>query len=372
MAYVATDLTFVERGDFESVCAPYRRRVWRLCRRLLRSEADADDATQDVMLRAYNAWSRFEASADPWPWLATIATNVCRDTGRRRVRAAAHAASVAAETEPTPDAYDDVVVRLRHDLVHDALDAVPATYRASLYLREIEGWSVADIAAARGRSAPAVRSSLMRGRKILATRIEELAKDRKQWPLPAAVPLVANRVRARLSRMREGIDRLAISGMGQLDLAAAGLASAPLRAVSQLAAVVVMVAAGVAAVVTGDGDAAAASGPVAVHAPPASAAIAVAPTAQAAPDAHPAAPAVAAPGIAPTIAVTEPRLEAEGTTATPGVAASPGTAVPGAEDQGVVTFVVGPFQIDCDESWDTGPVRDTACASIGATVTLRD
>src|SRR5207247_8364215 len=71
-------------SGFEEMYRSYRRRVRGLCRSLLRGSADPEDACQDVMIRAYQAWPRFREGAPVWPWLATITTNVCRDSARRK------------------------------------------------------------------------------------------------------------------------------------------------------------------------------------------------------------------------------------------------------------------------------------------------
>jgi len=163
--------------SFEEVYTAYRRRVRGLCRSLLRGTGDPDDACQDVMLRAYLAWPRFRAGSPVWPWLATITANVCRDAARR----SQVATRFAVQETPlvAPDAFDVVAANARARLVRDALDSMPPAYRASLYLREIEGWSLPDIAKARGRSVASVRSTLTRGRRILASKVEELARRRR-------------------------------------------------------------------------------------------------------------------------------------------------------------------------------------------------
>lgn len=221
--------------SFDAAFSAHRARVFGLCRKLLQSREDAEDALQEAMLRAYNAWPRFRTGDDPWPWLATIASNVCRDLGRRTSRAAAYVATIDLDEEYSPDAYEDAARRVRCDLVQEALASVPPRYRTPLYLRDIEGWSVAEIARVRGRTVPSVRSSLTRARKLLATRVEELARARHQWPLPAIAP-IAGRLRTRVARVKAASDRAAVSGWLQIDSAISTFTSVRFATVLHVAA----------------------------------------------------------------------------------------------------------------------------------------
>lgn len=164
--------------------AEHRPRVLGLCRRILGGRASPEDACQEALTRAVAALPRFDARAPMWPWLATIAANVCRDLLRAERPVESLDADLDATATPGPE--EAAMARARATLVHDALASMPTQYQAALYLRDIEGWSYAEIAELGGRSVAAVRTTLMRGRRILASRIERLARERRQWPLAAA------------------------------------------------------------------------------------------------------------------------------------------------------------------------------------------
>lgn len=51
--------------------------VYRRCRSLLRNEADAEEAVQDVFVAALSGWGRFKLVAAPLPWLYGVATRHC-------------------------------------------------------------------------------------------------------------------------------------------------------------------------------------------------------------------------------------------------------------------------------------------------------
>ena len=73
-------------GDFASWMLSEQRRVYSLCRRMLQNPDDADCATQDVFLKAYQALQKEDAKAldDPARWLTRITVNTCLDRLRSK------------------------------------------------------------------------------------------------------------------------------------------------------------------------------------------------------------------------------------------------------------------------------------------------
>lgn len=315
----------------------YARRLKALCVRRLGNEDDAEDAVHETLIKASRAWPSFRDGADPWPWLATIATNVCRDTGRRAARAAA----VALDEEQSSDCFEAVARRARCELVQDALASLPRAYSTALYLRDIEGWSVPEIAVLRGRSIASVRSSLSRSRTMLAKKVEEIARARRQWPLPAAAPVIV-RLRRRASRIKAAADDAALGVWMQLDAAFSVIGSLRVATLLQVAAALLAVT----ALTETAGRAVGGSNVAALEAAPA----------------LPASPAVGlSSGLgqpndganAPPprgLLVTGPaRVDDEGVTETPSVVASPPDSTPLASEDDVY-IVVGPVGVDCSSA----------------------
>src|SRR5689334_12272606 len=115
-----------------------------LCRRRLGPGPDAEDAAHEAMLRAWRSRSSLDESREAWPWLATIAGNVCIDVQRRRATARAYVVPHA----DTPLGPEDLVVRSAHDgLLREALDQLAPARREALLLREVEDWDYGQIAA---------------------------------------------------------------------------------------------------------------------------------------------------------------------------------------------------------------------------------
>lgn len=206
-----------DAGEFGDLYERYQARLVRYCSKRLRGAGDAEDAAHEALLRALVAWSRLDRSVDAWPWLATIAARVCADMRRRSARTVVD----PPPDEPVADVHDLAVARLRASIIDDAIDCLPARYRNPLILKEFAGWSYRDIARLEGTSVASVRSNIMRSRRSLGARVESIARARGQWPLPAVVPGVADRLRARVRSWRHALVRFADPAMVMTGLALA-------------------------------------------------------------------------------------------------------------------------------------------------------
>jgi RNA polymerase sigma-70 factor (ECF subfamily) len=162
------------------------------CYRMLGSAAEADDAVQETLVRAWRALEGFDGRASLRTWLYRIATHVCLDAladRRRRERPVAigPVGTVHDELterprthwlEPIPDAHalpadGDPAERatLRQSIrlaFVAALQRLPPRQRAALLLAEVLGWSATEIADALETSVAAVNSALQRARATLA------------------------------------------------------------------------------------------------------------------------------------------------------------------------------------------------------------
>lgn len=183
---------------FDGMYRQHRAALLAFCRSRLGDAGDAEDACQEAFLRAYRALPRFDRAHRMWPWLATIAANVCTDMHRRK-RPAPLSAVDGDLGERTVDPEIEAEVRAKVNLVGTAIRDLPEAYRRSVYLADLEGWSYDAIARHERKSVASVRSNLMRGRSAFRTRVQALAEERGMWPLSAVLPL---RWRSRLLAWR--------------------------------------------------------------------------------------------------------------------------------------------------------------------------
>lgn len=139
--------------------------------RLTRSREDAEDLAQEAIVRAYEAFDRFDG-ANFKAWLLRIVTNLYINRYRQRQRGP-QIASIDEENMAEPAASeDDVPGRIMFDEllsgeVEDALAKVPDDFRIAVVLSDIEGLSYQEIADATDVPIGTVRSRLARGRAIL-------------------------------------------------------------------------------------------------------------------------------------------------------------------------------------------------------------
>jgi RNA polymerase sigma-70 factor (ECF subfamily) len=158
-AALAGDATALER-----LLAPHERRLYVLCRGMLGHTQDAEDAVQETFLRALTALPRFRGDAPVRAWLFRIALNVCLEWKRsqRPIEPWDAADSLPADV----DSPEEIV--LRQMRVVEALQSLLPRHRAILLLKELEGWSLAEIAAALRWNTDRVKNELSRARRALA------------------------------------------------------------------------------------------------------------------------------------------------------------------------------------------------------------
>ena len=153
-----------ERKRFEECVLPHLDAAFNLARWLLRSREDAEDVTQEAMLRAYRFFSGYRVG-DARAWLLQIVRNCCY-TWLQKNRAGEEITDTMEET--IPDEGDSpetlAIASLDRERLASALESLPAHFREILVLRELEGCSYKEIAAITSRPMGTIMSSLARGR----------------------------------------------------------------------------------------------------------------------------------------------------------------------------------------------------------------
>jgi RNA polymerase sigma factor (sigma-70 family) len=149
----------------------YRARLFAYARQMLSgSRADAEDALQDVFVRAYGALRANDREVSLRAWLYRVAHNRCIDELRRPAPPPPETFELIRPPEHDPIAITERRESLRR-LVAD-VRRLPEQQRSALLMREIGGMSYDDVAAALAVSMPAVKSLLVRARVGLAASAE--------------------------------------------------------------------------------------------------------------------------------------------------------------------------------------------------------
>ena len=153
----------------------YRPRLHAYARQMLGGGADAEDVMQDVFLRAYRALRVDERPVSLRAWLYRVAHNRCIDGLRRPVPEAAAIYDMA--RCPSRDTGAEVERRADLRRLIDDVRRLPDQQRSALLMRELDGMSYADLAAALETSVPAVKSLLVRARIGLVEALEARDAD---------------------------------------------------------------------------------------------------------------------------------------------------------------------------------------------------
>ncbi|MGW2397491.1 sigma-70 family RNA polymerase sigma factor [Kitasatospora sp. NPDC001664] len=178
-------------AEVEQELEGYRRELTGYCYRMLGSAFEAEDAVQETMIRAWRGHRGFEGRAALRTWLYRIATNVCLDALKGRQKRArpmdltgpvpvaeAYGTQLPEVTwiGPVPDAWvlagDPAELAAQRESVRlafvAALQRLAPRQRAVLILREVVGWSAAEVAELLETTVASVNSAMQRARSALA------------------------------------------------------------------------------------------------------------------------------------------------------------------------------------------------------------
>lgn len=148
---------------FEQIIVRYERRVLTLAWRLLGRTEDAQDASQEVFLRAFRFLHRFDQRRPFEPWLMKMTVNVCHDLGRKRQQ---HPGALIDPDmlKSSSDPHGDLQSEEQKKMLYNVLRELPEKERAAVVLRDIEGLSTAEVAEVLGSSEGTVRSQISTAR----------------------------------------------------------------------------------------------------------------------------------------------------------------------------------------------------------------
>jgi len=196
-----TDLVLVQRtvaGDqraYGLLVLKYQRRIQRLIGRMVRDVDLVEDISQETFVRAYRALHQFRGDAQFYTWLYRIAVN----TAKKFLLELKHDPTVSEsflandeedetswrKNELTTDEGPESILAAKEiaAVVNAAMDDLPADLKQAITLREIEGLSYEEIAAAMDCPVGTVRSRIFRAREAISQRVKPLLDKQtgKRW-----------------------------------------------------------------------------------------------------------------------------------------------------------------------------------------------
>ena len=147
-----------DEQEVEATVHSYSNMLFRLCFSFFGNTADAEDATQETMLKYLTSAPPFRDDEHKKAWLLRVASNICKDMLRHRK----HEITLNTEDIQGYCSKDD----LSADIISEVL-RLPWKYRIVIHLFYVEGYKTNEIASLLSVSPAAVRKRLQYGRERL-------------------------------------------------------------------------------------------------------------------------------------------------------------------------------------------------------------
>ncbi len=149
-----------DRAAFGELVSRHQAAVYRVARGILRDPAEAEDATQETFVKAWENLSRFRGESGFFTWLYRIAVNAALMAGRRRPKTVKLV--IDRELPRDPDEGEPTMATLEK-----LLGELPPEARAILILRDLEGLSYREISDTLEVPMGTVESRIFRAREEL-------------------------------------------------------------------------------------------------------------------------------------------------------------------------------------------------------------
>jgi RNA polymerase sigma-70 factor (ECF subfamily) len=165
------------RGDqaaFSQIVELYQKPIFNYVLRMLGDREVAEEVTQDVFLRVHQNLARFSFRAKFTTWLFRIAKNRALDELRSDPRR-----QFRAELDEDTVAVDDAPVERAEtiDAIWRAVEELPADLKTALLLRDVAGFSYAEIMEVASASLPTVKWRIFRARELVAQSVDARRAD---------------------------------------------------------------------------------------------------------------------------------------------------------------------------------------------------
>jgi len=172
----------VKKGDKEAftwLVDTYQDMVYTICLRMLSNEADADEAAQDVFLKAYRSIHNFQEKSKFSTWLYRITYNQCISVIRKKVKIIDLVDEVPEDSisESDMSGLDRLSVEERGRYLKMAIEALPETDAVVVTLFYYDELSLEEIAEVTGLTSSNIRIKLHRSRKKMYKVLTELLKE---------------------------------------------------------------------------------------------------------------------------------------------------------------------------------------------------
>ncbi len=177
----------VQRGDksaFDLLVRKYQHKVVKLVLRYVRNPAEAEDIAQEAFIKAYRALPQFRGDSAFYTWMYRIAINTAKNSLASRDRSPiaydldltdpeeSHSVQSKLQDPDTPEGM--ALTEEIRGIVNSAIEGLPEELKTAIVLRELDGLSYEEIAAAMECPVGTVRSRIFRAREAIDKRLREV------------------------------------------------------------------------------------------------------------------------------------------------------------------------------------------------------
>lgn len=182
----------VQRGDkkaYDLLVLKYQNKIGHLVSRYVHDSHESQDVTQEAFIKAYRGLKNFRGDSAFYTWLYRIAINTAKnhlvtmsrkisDTGVDAADAEQYDSGSALREYATPER--EMVTEQIAQVVQESINALPEELRQAITLREFDGLSYEDIAAAMDCPIGTVRSRIFRAREAIDKNLEPLLDEKRR------------------------------------------------------------------------------------------------------------------------------------------------------------------------------------------------
>lgn len=183
-----------DRSRFEEEAIPYMPRLYPAAFRLTRNHCDAEDLIQETFAKAYLAYNQYSQGTNLKAWLNRILVTTFYSACRKRDREPTQV--LTAEVCEAPDCHDrltrcsrsaelEALDNLTDSGVMQALGNLPDSFKAAVYLADVQGYRYSEIADIMGTPIGTVMSRIHRGRQMLRAKLRSDAASERAAQLTA-------------------------------------------------------------------------------------------------------------------------------------------------------------------------------------------
>ena len=154
----------------------YDKLIYSICLRLVGNRQDAEDLTQDIMLKLFSKLGSFEGRSSFKTWLVRVTRNACKDWLKKKAISKQYADALAREPR------EQSKIEYREDRLIGLLKELSPADREILTLRFVADLSLAEIAETTDRGLSATKMRLYRAIERLETLATDVFGDELQDP----------------------------------------------------------------------------------------------------------------------------------------------------------------------------------------------